>query len=199
MLLRSPKPLGHLGGTKSLGFRLFEPSLLVPKPSAQHHRETQPVRIVHRVRGVVIKLVLPEKQFRQRVTIPKQFIVPAEGGRDPGRCLEMLDGLSRLALGAVYVAEDTMALADWKLIVFVGEEIDRLRRSFIRGVELPVVMQSPSEPLPRVCLSWDVAELSVDFQRFSRLPYSILVEADWTTTSSKPRLYRPITRRVLHR
>lgn len=51
----------------------------------------------------------------------KQLICPAEGGRNPGCYLEMVNRFLSLLLVLVYSAENTMALAGPELFAFVQE------------------------------------------------------------------------------
>jgi hypothetical protein len=74
---------------------------------------------------------------------PKQLIVPVERGCDSEGYLEMVDSLLRLALGAIYIAKNTVTLADLKLFAFLRKEINRAGCGLFCGVELIVRTQRP--------------------------------------------------------
>ena len=80
------------------------------------------------------------KQVRQGEMNPKQLIVPAERGCDSQGYLEMVDSLLRFALRIVYLAEDAVSLTDIEMFAILGEEADRVGRSFFCGIELFVPM-----------------------------------------------------------
>jgi hypothetical protein len=49
---------------------------------------------------------------------PEQLKVPVERRRDPKRCLEAVDSFLGLAPGVIYVAEETVTVADRILFAF---------------------------------------------------------------------------------
>ena len=70
----------------------------------------------------IVEFVFIEIQQRQGVMNPKELMVPVERGPDSEGCLEMVCGFLCLALGTIYVAEDTVGLTELKFLAFVWEE-----------------------------------------------------------------------------
>jgi len=81
------------------------------------------------------------------------------------------------ALGMMYIAKNTMALADRKLITLLQEEIYRAGCSFLCGVELVVPVQQPSKVVQTPCLSHRITKTFVNPQCFFGLLDPFLVEA----------------------
>lgn len=90
------------------------------------------------VSACVVEAVLPGKQLCQGVVNPKQFIVPVERGCISEGYFEMVNGLLRLPLGAIYIAKNTVTLADLKLFAFLWDETNRTGCGLFCGVELSV-------------------------------------------------------------
>lgn len=91
------------------------------------------------------------------------FDMPVEGGRNPEGFLVADYGLLYLALGRIYIAEETMTLTDSKLFTSVREEFDRVGYRFLRSLKPLVTVQRPGKNLQRVYLSRYVIEPFVNF------------------------------------
>ena len=86
-------------------------ALAIPKPSLH------PCTFAVRMR--VVEPAFTEEQLRQEAPVPKLFIVPVERICDLEDCLEVCDGLRRVVLGGVYLAEDAVVLVDPELFALV--------------------------------------------------------------------------------
>ena len=98
----------------------------------------------------VIEPALVGRNLRQGPVDIEQLTAPVGRGRNPSGCLEVVDGLLRLALGVVYLTKEPMKLADPELVAFIQEETENLGCGFFCGVELVVVVQQPSELFQRL-------------------------------------------------
>ena len=132
---------------RSLGLCLFENALAIPKSGLQPHRTSQDVWVVDHVQlGAfdvslcVVELAFPSKQLRQGVVNPERMIAQIEKGCNFEGYLEMVGGLLLVVLETIYVAKNSVAPADLKLLAFLWE----INRTAC-GVGLSVVIQRPSE------------------------------------------------------
>ena len=71
--------------------------------------------------------------------IPKQFVVPVEGGCDSDGRLQMLNGILSLALDPMNIAEKTMRKTDPVFSALVQKEFECVGGSFFRGAKLSIV------------------------------------------------------------
>ena len=92
------------------------------------------------VRVRVVEPAFAEEQLRQEAPVLKLLVASVERRCDPEGCLEVGDGLRRIPLGGVYLAEDAVALTDSELFAAGSEEIDRSGSGFFCGVELVVAV-----------------------------------------------------------
>lgn len=68
------------------------------------------------------ELALPRKNLRQPVVNPKQWISPAERGRDPECYLEVVNLFLRLALIIPYFSGNTMNSAGYEKFTMVRKK-----------------------------------------------------------------------------
>jgi len=127
-----PKLLVHIKSAQRLGFGLFKPMLLIPKPSLQLRRASQKVCAIARVRFgafdvsvCVIESAFLGKHLRQGIMGPKRSTVQVERRRDFKGYLVVVNGPLSLALGVIDMSKNTMTMADPELFAFLREEFDR--------------------------------------------------------------------------
>jgi len=96
----------------------------------------------------IIKPTSVEKKPRQGIINPKQVVVPVERGRNSKGHLEMVDGLLSLALGSVYISENTMRFVDAILLACLWEETDCTGYSLFCPIPITNRVCSNTTPAP---------------------------------------------------
>ena len=84
-----------------------------------------------------------------------------------------------IALGAIYIAENMVTLAELKLLAFLREEFDRAGCHFFCGVELYITMQRQSKVDQTLDLIQRITKplMNINFKYFHSLLCPFLAEA----------------------